>query len=310
MSLKFICDNCGNEIISQFLNIGEKVRCPECKNEVIIPEKASEVNTQSSIIPTRINSEGSIKKPGKTYIVRQSENEYFSYPVLFKILLFSFFLSIFVSLIILPILRAFGISSDSSETYLFYTIISGLSFIYAIYFYTSVRFRKGLFSRMLAFRKVGWKPYVLAFILTGFLLSLVFIMPSDGIPVNERDMFFDKIIENSHGFIRGEFVFAFILVFGAIFEELIFRGYLFSFFTLKYNRKTAFIIIGVLFALGHISISGPNYWWGILHITASGFIDTFYRYRFRSVFPGMLAHVMNNGVIGIVVILEGFGFIS
>jgi len=40
MALKFVCPNCGNEIVVKYLKPGELAKCRDCGAEVIVPEDA------------------------------------------------------------------------------------------------------------------------------------------------------------------------------------------------------------------------------------------------------------------------------
>jgi DNA-directed RNA polymerase subunit RPC12/RpoP len=62
MSLKFICPNCGTEVISKYLKSGDLMICRECNYEILVPADAA-VTDDSSNILKRLKAESEeIKK--------------------------------------------------------------------------------------------------------------------------------------------------------------------------------------------------------------------------------------------------------
>ena len=43
MALRFICEYCGSEIITQWLKVGERAECKMCHSKNIIPYYAAEI---------------------------------------------------------------------------------------------------------------------------------------------------------------------------------------------------------------------------------------------------------------------------
>ena len=50
MGYKYYCTNCGGELITEYLKIGEIAVCRNCGSKVVVPENAVEVSEKSSII--------------------------------------------------------------------------------------------------------------------------------------------------------------------------------------------------------------------------------------------------------------------
>ncbi|MBI3683771.1 MAG: CPBP family intramembrane metalloprotease [Acidobacteria bacterium] len=92
---------------------------------------------------------------------------------------------------------------------------------------------------------------------------------------------------------RIDIPFAYVLFLGAISpglcEELFFRGLIQSGFR-KLPMWTAILASGLLFGVAHGSI------YRMLPVTLLGMLFAYLAWRSRSVFPGMLAHAVNNGV--------------
>ena len=50
MSLKYKCENCGKEIITKFLKVGETAKCRFCGAETVVPESGTETAAESTLV--------------------------------------------------------------------------------------------------------------------------------------------------------------------------------------------------------------------------------------------------------------------
>ena len=82
------------------------------------------------------------------------------------------------------------------------------------------------------------------------------------------------------------------VVLAPVFEELIFRGILFSSLRKKFSFPTSMVASGLIFALAH--------GYGVIAFMSvlwSGLLWAWTYERTGSVIPGMLAHAVNNGLV-------------
>ena len=77
MALSFKCEHCSENITSQFLKIGEEIKCMVCNERSIIPENAYTISdSEAAAQKTKANSNKKVKKNTKKDIssISQSEN--------------------------------------------------------------------------------------------------------------------------------------------------------------------------------------------------------------------------------------------
>jgi len=82
------------------------------------------------------------------------------------------------------------------------------------------------------------------------------------------------------------------VVLAPVFEELIFRGILFTTLRTKFGFATSMVVSGFIFALAH--------GYGViafLSVLWSGCLWAWTYERTGSVIPGMVAHAVNNGLV-------------
>lgn len=80
-----------------------------------------------------------------------------------------------------------------------------------------------------------------------------------------------------------------VAVLGPILEELLFRGAVTKVLLQKYRPTTAILISGLLFGLFHINPAQ------VVSASLIGFLLAWLYWRTRSVVPGILIHILNNG---------------
>jgi membrane protease YdiL (CAAX protease family) len=104
----------------------------------------------------------------------------------------------------------------------------------------------------------------------------------------------DYLKEEDIGTARVAWVFINAVLLAPIFEEIYFRGYLFQKLKLVLKPRETIILQGILFGIIHLS--------PVIYIshTAMGILFGYFRYRTKSLLPGMLAHALwNLSVIGV-----------
>ena len=83
----------------------------------------------------------------------------------------------------------------------------------------------------------------------------------------------------------------------AVFEELFFRGYLFSALRAVASRRTTVFVSAVLFGLFHVVSTSALSVERFLPSTFLGFMLGWLCYQSRSVLPGMVLHACHNGIL-------------
>lgn len=83
----------------------------------------------------------------------------------------------------------------------------------------------------------------------------------------------------------------------AVFEELFFRGYLFSAFRRSSSRGTTIVVTAVLFGLFHVLLNGALSIERFVPSTFMGLLLGWLCYQSGSVVPGMLLHACHNGLL-------------
>lgn len=100
----------------------------------------------------------------------------------------------------------------------------------------------------------------------------------------------NKILED---FLRGDFILWLALLnigfVPAICEELLFRGYIQSLFKRSIGVAGALIIPGILFGLYHLKLTQ------VIPLSLIGILLAWITYKSDSLYPAMLAHLVNNG---------------
>ena len=83
----------------------------------------------------------------------------------------------------------------------------------------------------------------------------------------------------------------------ALFEELIFRGYILDSLRSSYSDIYSIIVSGLLFGLMHYSIFDPLNFWPIVATSIGGFLYAWARIRTGSLWPPIICHAVWNGTI-------------
>lgn len=93
-------------------------------------------------------------------------------------------------------------------------------------------------------------------------------------------------------------VLGFVCLLGPIIEELVFRGALWHFIDKVINKDYAFFFTSILFAAAHGS---PEH---IVAVFPIGLWVGWLRFRSGSIFPPIIAHVINNSVVSLFLVMQ------
>jgi membrane protease YdiL (CAAX protease family) len=132
---------------------------------------------------------------------------------------------------------------------------------------------------------IGWA----ALVLFGFLaIELIVTALQD---VDEQGLVKDVKAEDSVGILAIYCVL--ICVFAPFFEELFFRGFMFTIMWRRLGPIWAALIVGALFGLGH---AGDAPWLSVAALGAFGVGLCLLYWRTQSIVPGMALHALNNSI--------------
>ena len=116
-------------------------------------------------------------------------------------------------------------------------------------------------------------------------------------PISADKLEMGKVLLEKLGTVHPALILVSMAIIPAIFEELFFRGYLFSALKAATNAKTTIVVSAVLFGLFHVVSSSALTIERLLPSTLMGLILGWLCYRCGSVFPGMILHACHNGVL-------------
>lgn len=134
-----------------------------------------------------------------------------------------------------------------------------------------------------------WNPTSLPFLLTTFVAGISAIIVCDAISALAD--FLPNLLEDTFSSIESSWwgIFA-IVVIGPVLEEMLFRGAITSELLKHYSPKPAIILSALMFGVFHINPAQ------ILTATLMGLLLAWLFYRTRSLIPGILIHILNNGL--------------
>jgi membrane protease YdiL (CAAX protease family) len=183
-----------------------------------------------------------------------------------------------------------------------------LSFLLLFYLAAQVRFR----FRSPVLRTLRWcsfdtgrvPPRIAypSFVLGGFLLSILVALTSSAFsPKNKMPI--EQYFQDRH---TALLLLIMSVTLAPLFEETIFRGYLYPVVARTFGVVPGVILTGVLFGLLHASQLGGNLPQVALIITV-GIVFTAARAKTGSVLPGYLLHVSYNSFIAIAFLIASHG---
>jgi membrane protease YdiL (CAAX protease family) len=99
-----------------------------------------------------------------------------------------------------------------------------------------------------------------------------------------------------------------VMIFGPVFEEIIFTGFLLNMFIKKYGILSAIIAVPIIFTMAHI----PQQGWGmhLVPILCSGLAFVFIRLISGNLFYSVICHMIINGIFLLPGWIEAYLFFS
>jgi len=273
MSLKFICPNCGFELISKYLKPGDMLLCPGCGYEVIVPADAEITEENSNILEIlktksdEIRSSHYDERPEMTETAEVSKEPtpwgiFSIFKFLIASLILIFVSSCFIGFIIAIVYVAgdpgaienkelfqnqMGDVAASIMSIIIYIIAVGL-----IYYSVVKRHHHNFFQGLHIFKisREQVLKYVKLTVIIVFLIALMMVVISftplqDFVP---KHVPLEDYIGDTFGKLILFSIFALVAPFA---EEVIFRGYIYKGFENRVGSIWAGIIVTVAFILIH-----------------------------------------------------------
>jgi membrane protease YdiL (CAAX protease family) len=186
----------------------------------------------------------------------------------------------------------------------FSALIEG-AFLIAPFYYANKAFRQSTQCLRLAFQALGFRGFQFGQAFFWFVILFPAIVGADIIYQNIIETFHlhlrtntEVIFENSKSAPLSTYSLLFSAVVIAPFcEEVFFRGFVFTGLRRGMPLPWAIFFSALIFATAHTDIGS----FAVLFII--GLALAFLRWRTRSIWPGMLLHMLNNGIAALTVIL-------
>ncbi len=193
---------------------------------------------------------------------------------------------------------------DAIIIFLFSCIIEGAFLIAPLYF-ANRAFRSTTLHTRLAFRALGFRSFqigrtsllivVFLFAILGVDILYQYVITVLHLHLQTNDQL---ILEQSKNAPLSTYATLIAAVFVAPFcEEVFFRGFVFPGLHGRIPLGGAIVLSAFLFAAAHADIGS----FAVLFII--GLALAFLRWRTRSIWPGMLLHMLNNGVAALAIVL-------
>lgn len=276
MSLKFICPNCGIEIVAKYLRPGDKLICRECKYEIIVPADSAPTDDDSNILK-RLKAESSEIKSYhyNNEIDEEKSEEEPKEPTpwgVFSIIKFLIALLglIFISSCLIGFISAIVVKSTNpgatTQKELLQDQISDIAgsimsfaiyiFSVAIIYYSVVkRHHQDFFRGLHIFAVTRQQVIKFVKIAAGAVFSVgALVVVISFTPIQNyipEHIPLDKYIGNTFGKL---IIFTVIALMAPFVEEIIFRGYFYKGFENRMGSKWAGTIVTILF----VAVHGPQ----------------------------------------------------
>lgn len=214
----------------------------------------------------------------------QSKYSFISTLDLILLLALIFFVIILLPVVILILYPPFlnFLTSNLFVVYLIFSLF--LSFLFVYYFCCKKR-NKNLSSGL--FLTLKSKDVYVKSVIVGIIMPVLTAPILIG--AAPEDFYAAEVVKSFSGII-------FIILtatFVAIFEEIFFRGIIFSFVQSKANSFWAIVISAILFGLAHFKNIGNSYALISLFILY-GLVLSYVRYKTSSVIPAIITHLTHN----------------
>ncbi len=323
MFLEFQCQYCQNVVSLRFLKIGERYMCKSCGAKGFVPESAKSVESATPIIPAPISpsllpSYSPPITPQTSYLHvdyanrahvqerQEPQAEVDHFPVSYKTGLLTVGIGIFVFQLLARFFADYHGSHDglSDADYLLISDLFGSGWIIILAFYVifDIQSHKVSVLKLLDFsfsKLKAFLPKVLLYfsVAAGFQIVVSLF-------VNEDELQLSKM--SNVGIVVAFFS---TVIVAPIFEEIIFRGYLYNVMRSKFrNKSERQLANAIAFAAAHVFLvmfilgaALPYYIFALGYYFAKLYEES------DSVVPSIALHMLNNGLVFLLEILALHG---
>ncbi len=204
-----------------------------------------------------------------------------------------------------------GVDLTNAIILLVFSALIESAFLIAPFYYASKAFRTITPRLRLAFQALGFRTFRVGQALFWIILLLPVILGADSLYQNLIDTFHlhlqtntQVLFEQSKNAPLTTYSTLFAAVIIAPFcEEIFFRGFVFAGLRRGMPLGWAIVFSALIFAVAHADIGS----FAVLFII--GLALAFLRWRTRSIWPGMLLHMLNNGLAALTLILAMQGVV-
>lgn len=135
--------------------------------------------------------------------------------------------------------------------------------------------------------------YVVYFVILLFAFALV-----QGLTNIDTDQKQQIGFEGASGFLPLVFVFIALVVFPALVEEIMVRGFLYSGLVKKYTKRIAAVVASLIFAIAHLQLGSgtPPLWIAAIDTFILSMVLIYLRERTGNIWAGVVVHMIKNGI--------------
>lgn len=154
--------------------------------------------------------------------------------------------------------------------------------------WAEIRKKLGIFKRFTA-SMIPWAFFAwgLYFIATIFVTGILYMLPTEGLNLTQQQ---DVGFSNLSGGVQYIAAFLLLVVIAPLFEELLFRGFLFG----RMREKSGFFLSAILTSLTFAVLHGQ---WNVgIDVFILSLFLCYLRERFQSIWPGVLVHAFKNSL--------------
>jgi membrane protease YdiL (CAAX protease family) len=187
--------------------------------------------------------------------------------------------------------------SDNLGLQLFATIFIASATVFLVYKYTVWRGNKPLKHMLMRPKAITWSQVGDVVMTYGvYFMTLLFatliLSEASAVDVNQSQ---ELGINTPETFITKLGVFMMLVVVPPIFEEIVFRGFLYN--TLKQygGQVVSAICVSVLFGLAHLEYDNLN-WIAVVDTLIFSFFLIYISQKHKSLYSAMLLHAIKNGI--------------
>ena len=212
----------------------------------------------------------------------------------------SFYLVQYILKFIIGSLIAAGVSFNGINTDVLNTILATIVYLLLIGFIIGIPWKLKVWQPVGGYRQLlgltrilQWRDILFAAVAfvaylalsTGLILLVSSLVPGFNSTQNQ-DLMFSKVLSPSNAVL----IFTALVVVAPLFEEIIFRGFLFGTLRRTIPVVAAALVTSIVFAIVH------GQWNVGIDVFALSLISCFLRYKTGSLWPSILLHMTKNGL--------------